>query len=69
MCEHTITLAVPDGINLVSQSIETLEMKRKEAFEEYVKLSNSITEQIQRLQLLTGPTKTTDDDSSTCITY
>ncbi len=61
VCEQLVSIAVPAGINLIVQSIETLELKRKEAFDTYQELSNKITTKINQLKLLSGPS--TKDNS------
>jgi hypothetical protein len=55
VCEHEITLAVPAGINLIGKAVETLENKRKAAFEKYCELAKELQEKINYLLLLGGP--------------
>lgn len=60
--EHEVTLTVPAGVNLLAAALETLELKKKEAFEAYAREVKQIDEQIAGLMLLSGPTTVEGDD-------
>lgn len=60
--EHEVTLTVPAGVNLLAAALETLELKKKKAFESYAREIKQIDEQIAGLMLLSGPTTVEGDD-------
>lgn len=62
--EHQVTLTVPPGVNLLAAALETLEAKKKEAFDYYARQVAEIDEKIQQLMMITGPSTTTQDGDS-----
>lgn len=53
--EHTVTLTTPAGINLLTAALETLEAKKKEAFDYYARQVAELDKEIKQLMLLSGP--------------
>lgn len=60
--EHEVTLTVPAGVNLLAAALETLELKKKEAFDSYARQVRQIDEQIAGLLMLSGPSTVEGDD-------
>jgi hypothetical protein len=60
---HEVILYVPAGVNLLAAALETLELKKKEAFDYYARQVKEIDEQVQQLLRLAGPSHASPEEN------